>query len=208
MQSLQELGLDPQTVLNASPAVTYVTELTGAPRLVFVSQSVKSVLGYSAEDFVGTPGFLTSLVHPEDAGSIEEGLRIAGEYGVAIRDRRLRLSAGDYRWFRDTLRIERDDSGNLRYGIGTIVDVTDEKSVYGALEARTAEYRMLAEHSSDLISRITLDGRFVYQSPSARRVMGFAGDARHGESALTQIHIDDHAVVDGAWRACLKTRTA
>jgi PAS domain S-box-containing protein len=208
MQSLNELGLDPQDVLNTSPAVTYVVALDDRPRLVFVSHSVKRVLGYEAERFVAQPGFLTSLIHPEDVGSVEESVRTATDYGTAIRDRRIRVASGDYRWYRDTFRIERDAAGHVRYGIGTIVDVTDEKAVNRALEARSAEYRVLAEHSSDLISRVTLDGRFVYQSPSARRVMGFAADARQGENALSQIHVDDLPVINKAWRECLKTRAA
>ncbi len=208
MRSLEEMGLDPQAVLNMSPAVTYVTELTTAPRLVFVSQSVRRVLGYAAERFVGEPGFLTSLVHPDDAGTIEESLRTALQYGVAIRDRRIRVASGDYRWFRDTFHVERDEDGAPRCGIGTIVDVSEEKAVRHALEARSEEYRTIAEHSSDLISRISLDGRFVYQSPSARRVMGFDGDARVGESALTQVHVDDYPVIDKAFRACVESGEA
>ncbi len=208
MQSLRELGLDPQAVLNSSPAVTYVTELSQQPRLVFVSQSVKSLLGFSAEQFVSTPGFLTSLVHPEDINSIEESLRIATDYGAAIRDRRLRVASGEYRWYRDTFRIERNAAAPACYGIGTIVDVTEEKSACRSLEASTEEYRTLAEHSSDLISRISLDGRFIYQSPAARRVMGFAGDARRGTDALAQVHVDDKAAVETAWRACVNSRAA
>ncbi|MFT3809823.1 MAG: PAS domain S-box protein [Micropepsaceae bacterium] len=207
MSNLQELGLDPQAVLNMSPAVTYVTELAG-PRLVFVSDSVKGVLGYDAATLVSQPGFLTSLVHPDDAGSISESLKGAIEYGAAIRDRRIRVGSGEYRWFRDTFRLQRDVAGAPRYGIGTIVDVTEEKATHRSLEARSAEFRVLAEHSYDLISRVSLEGRFIYQSPSARRVMGFEGDARHGESALTQIHVDDHEGLQAAWRNCLKTRTA
>ena len=206
MKSLQELGLDPQTVLNMSPAVTYVTELTPQPRLMFVSESVKHVLGYSAGQFVTQPGFLTSLIHPDDADVLSESFRIAMEYGVAIRDRRIRVATGDYRWYRDTFRIERGPDGVARYGIGTIVDVTEEKAVLRALEARTEEYRVLADHSLDLISRVTIDGKFAYQSPSARRVMGFEGDARLGESALGQIHVDDHDAISAAWAACLKSR--
>ncbi len=207
MSNLQELGLDPQAVLNMSPAVTYVTELEG-PRLIFVSDSVRNVLGYKASDFVTQPGFLTSLVHPDDAHTIDESLKGAIEYGSAIRDRRIRVASGEYRWFRDTFRLQRDGAGVLRYGVGSIVDVTEEKATHRSLEARTAEFRVLAEHSYDLISRVSLEGRFLYQSPSARRVMGFAGDARHGESALTQIHVDDHKVIEAAWRTCLKTREA
>ena len=207
MPNLQDLGLDPQAILNMSPAVTYVTELSG-PRLIFVSDSVKGVLGYDADAFVSQPGFLSSLIHPEDAHTIEESLKSAIEYGAAIRDRRIRIASGEYRWFRDTFRLKRDAGGAQLYGIGTIVDVTEEKAIHRNLEARTAEYRVLAEHSYDLISRVSLEGRFIYQSPSARRVMGFEGDARHGESALTQIHVDDHKFIEAAWRACLKTREA
>lgn len=208
MQSLQELGLDPQTVLNMSPAVTYVTELSPQPRLVYVSQSVKRILGYEPEAFVGQPGFLTTLLHPDEAGSIDDSLRTAMDYGFAIRDRRIRVASGEYRWFRDTFRIEADAASARRYGIGAIVDVTEEKAVQRSLEARSAEQRILADHSSDLISRVSLDGRILYQSPAARRVMGFADDARVGDSALIQIHVDDQALVHGAWRACLKSRSS
>lgn len=208
MNRLEDLGLDPLAVLNASPAVTYAVDLSAAPRFVFVSQSVKGVLGYPAEKFLAEPGFLTSLVHPEDLGSIEESLRTANEYGCAVRERRIRNAAGEYRWYRDTFRIERGDTGDLRCGIGTIADITAERAAHCALEARTAEYRILADHSSDLISRVTLEGQFIYQSPSAHRVMGFDGSGRQGESALSQIHADDQPVVEQAWRACLKSRAA
>ena len=52
--------------------------------------------------------------------------------------------------------------------VGTVEDVTVEVTARMALAAREAEYRMLAEHSTDFLSRHALDGTFLYASPVAR----------------------------------------
>jgi PAS domain S-box-containing protein len=206
MRSLDGLGLDALAVLNESPALTYVCSVGEQPELVFVSAAAKSLLGYAPDRFTGKLGFLTSLVHPDDVASLYECYSLALAYGSAVRDRRLKVATGEWRWFRDNLRVVNDADGAPRYCIGTIFDVTDEKYAKAALETRTAEYRILAEHSSDLISRVSFDGRFIYQSPSASRVMGFEADARRGQSALGQIHPDDIAGIEAAWRASYRTR--
>ncbi|BCW90653.1 Sensor histidine kinase RcsC [Alphaproteobacteria bacterium SO-S41] len=204
MPTPPSLGLDALEILNESPAINYVTAIAHEPVLVFVSASVKAVLGYDP-DLFNEPGFLTSLIHPDDVGSIATSLETALAQGASTTDRRIRIASGEYRWFRDHFRALAPKVDGRRYGIGTIHDVTDEKAAQAELETRSLEYRALAEHSSDLISRVTLDGRLLYQSPSVRRVMGFAVGARVGQSALSQIHPGDLDAVKQAWRNCLTT---
>ena len=206
MPSSPPLGLDALAILNESPAITYVVDVTGEPVIVFVSDAVATVLGYPAERFSEQPGFLTSIIHADDRASVARSVEIARGNGTAIADRRLRVAGGEWRWFRDHFRLIRGVTGDRQYGIGTIHDVTEEIEARSELQAHTEEYRVLAEHSSDLISRVTLDGRILYQSPSAKRVMGFDSEARVGHTALGRIHRDDLAAIDAAWRACLKTR--
>ena len=57
--------------------------------------------------------------------------------------------------------------------VGTVEDVTVEVTARMALAAREAEYRMLAEHSTDFLSRHALDGTFLYASPGGRAVLGW-----------------------------------
>lgn len=208
MPSLSELGFDALGVLNESPALTYVVAITDEPSIVFASESVRHVLGYAPSQFTDQPGFLPSIVHPDDVPSLRETFQAALTYGAATRDRRMKLASGEWRWFRDHFRVVYGADGRVSHGIGSIFDVNGEKAALRTLESRRSEYSVLAEHSSDLISRVTVDGKFLYQSPSAKRLMGFEPGARQGQSVLGQIHPDDHAAIEQAWRAAMKTRTA
>ena len=70
MPSSPPLGLDALAILNESPAITYVVDVTGEPVIVFVSDAVATVLGYPAERFSEQPGFLTSIIHADDRASV------------------------------------------------------------------------------------------------------------------------------------------
>ena len=66
--------------------------------------------------------------------------------------------------------------------VGTIEDVTVEVTARMALAAREAEYRMLAEHSTDFLSRHTIDGTFLYASPVSRAMLGWDSEAMLGRT--------------------------
>jgi PAS domain S-box-containing protein len=70
-------------------------------------------------------------------------------------------------------------------------DVTQQKEVEVALRRSEARFRSLIENAADVISILDEEGRFRYESPSAKRVLG-AGDAeRIGQSFFDFIHADD-----------------
>lgn len=59
------------------------------------------------------------------------------------------------------------------------------------LATKEADFRLLAEGSSDMVMRIGVDDRIRYASPSAIRVLGLSPDQLVGNSALAGIHPDD-----------------
>ncbi|UQR64453.1 diguanylate cyclase [Bradyrhizobium sp. C-145] len=60
-----------------------------------------------------------------------------------------------------------------------------------ALVAEEANFRLLAEQSSDMVTRIGLDNRVLYVSPSCARITGWSAQELLGTSALAGIHADD-----------------
>jgi diguanylate cyclase (GGDEF)-like protein/PAS domain S-box-containing protein len=60
-----------------------------------------------------------------------------------------------------------------------------------ALAAKEANFRVLAEGSSDMVTRIGVDGRLQYASPSSVRIVGWRPDQLVGTSALTGINPED-----------------
>jgi len=67
-----------------------------------------------------------------------------------------------------------------------------------ALVANEAQFRLLAEQSSDMVTRIGLDNRLLYVSPSCRRMIGWSPDELLGTSAVAGIHEEDMERVEQA----------
>ena len=60
-----------------------------------------------------------------------------------------------------------------------------------ALVAKEANFRLLAEQSSDMVTRIGLDDTLLYVSPACARITGWSAAELLGTSALAGIHPDD-----------------
>jgi diguanylate cyclase (GGDEF)-like protein/PAS domain S-box-containing protein len=60
-----------------------------------------------------------------------------------------------------------------------------------ALAAKEASFRLLAEGSSDMVTRIGLDEQVQYASPSSVRIVGWPPDQLVGTPALAGVHPED-----------------
>ena len=66
-----------------------------------------------------------------------------------------------------------------------------------------ARYRMLADHSADIIMHTTNEGVICFVSPSIERVGGYPPSELIGRNCLEIIHSDDHEVVHEHYGAAL-----
>lgn len=78
------------------------------------------------------------------------------------------------------------------------------QNMAAALVEKEAHFRLLAEGSSDMVTRIGLDERLRYVSPSSNRVVGWRPNQLIGTDALAGIHPEDRphvqAIVDAMKR--------
>ncbi|OKO74205.1 diguanylate cyclase [Bradyrhizobium sp. NAS80.1] len=89
-------------------------------------------------------------------------------------------------------------------GAVLVLQLQRRQRMAAALVEKEAHFRLLAEGSSDMVTRIGLDERLRYVSPSSVRVVGWRANQLLGSPALAGIHADDlpqvQAIVDAMKR--------
>src|SRR5436190_12922549 len=98
-------------LLARSPAVIYSFKASGDYAPTFISRNVKDLLGYDPEEYLESPDFWRTRVHPKDSD------RILGEYSRLFVEGRLsveyrfRKKDGSYCWISDELQLLRNPAG-------------------------------------------------------------------------------------------------
>jgi PAS domain S-box-containing protein len=94
----------------------------------FVSKRAEEILGYPIERWLAEPRFLATYFHPEDRATIDAAdeavLTSREDYGLEYR-----VIAADGRvvWFREIVRVELADDGEISRLRGVMVDVTEQR---------------------------------------------------------------------------------
>ena len=153
-----------------------------------------------------TPGLDTDLSYY----SAEDGIKIRQAFEAAVAtkggfDLRLRLSRPDGE-ARDVIArgvSELDDHGEVVALFGLLQDVTDYTEAMRAAERSSARYKLLTENANDLVTKMDLDGRFTYVSPTVKTISGYAAEEVVGRLAIDFIHPDDRERVAQTFEAAL-----
>ncbi len=94
--------------------------------------------------------------------------------------------------------------GGRPFGVAYIArDISANKQAQGELLASQELYRLITEHTGDLISLLDDAGRYIYVSPSYRIMLGHDPEALLGTVALDLLHPDDRVTLIPQWRQLL-----
>lgn len=85
--------------------------------LAFITENVKTCLGFSPEEWIA-PGFWCEVLHPEDASGVLVTLERITETDARIHEYRLKHKNGGWRWIHDESRIVSDGNNRLVQIIG------------------------------------------------------------------------------------------
>ena len=95
-------------------------------------------------------------------------------------------------------------AGGCLMTIPVCLAMAERKRLVAHLAESERRYRMLADHSHDVIARIRADGERVYVSPSSTEMLGWTPDEMLG-SRWDMVHPDDHASLQQAMTTVLAT---
>jgi PAS domain S-box-containing protein len=182
-------------VFQRNPVGISITQLDDG-RVIDVNDSLLSLLGYSRDEVIGKTTLRLNIW--EQNSNRDQTVQMLRE-GQSIHDQELRI---------------RTKSGELREGLNSIelieldgeicmlsmlYDITERQRTEAALRDSEEQYRLIAEHSRDLIVLLDPQGRVLYASPSHQPVLGYAPVELIGRNVLTIIHPDDRAPMLREW---------
>lgn len=201
----QLLASEERYRLLAENASDVVTRADNHGTLLWVSPSVTELLGWRPEELMGRRSF--DLVHPDDVDrsyarneDIKKGNRV-GNHRV-----RFRRADGSYVWIGVTARPVVDADGTVTGRVAGWRDATAEVAAEQALAASEEHFRLLAEHTSDVIIRTDTAGRIEWISPSAEPTLGWAPDSRTGRVLQDLLHPGDSAPSESGQRREVRLR--
>jgi len=83
-----------------------------------------------------------------------------------------------------------DEKGNWDGGVAIYKDITDKKKLFNELKESEERYRLITEHTSDLIKIINPQGTVLYSSPSHFDVLGIKPDETLTKPIFIGMHHD------------------
>lgn len=145
-----------RSLISNLPGVTFRSRPSGDWSMLFMSDAVEQLTGWSADDFEAGRISMTQLVPTEDAARVLHGVRQALEHQRSYHlDYRLRSRSGEMRWVSERGRGVCNKTGQVQWIDGVIFDITLVKERNAEFEGTVhAINRAMAVVEFDLENRV------------------------------------------------------
>jgi PAS domain S-box-containing protein len=138
----------PECVYSASPDAV----------IIYMSAAVKTIFGYSAEEFQKDKNLWIRQIHQDDQKGLLAKLEKLLKYGIPyIHEFRMKRKDGSIVWIRDHAEAVLDETGKPIKFTGIIYDITERKKAEEALQESENKYRTIFENTGTAIGIVEED---------------------------------------------------
>ncbi|MDX6595971.1 MAG: hypothetical protein QOI72_1353, partial [Solirubrobacterales bacterium] len=173
-QQVREAEERYRTLIETVPAVTYIDTVEEPVQSVFVSPQIRSMLGFTPEEWVGDPDLWWDHLDPAFLPAAREAVTRHASGEPFDVEYRFRAKDGTWRWIRDQALVVTDDDGTPRFSQGVMTDITDEKLADEQLRDAEQRFRAIVEHIPAVVYLDPLEwpAETLYVSPELERMLG------------------------------------
>ncbi|CAD5982684.1 Virulence sensor protein BvgS [Planktothrix tepida] len=162
-----------QYLLTVSPAVIFSCQPQADYDITFMSDNVRSLLGYYAPEFIKNSGFWLSHVHPEDIKLLRSGLQHILKRDVFSYEYRFLHADHTYRWLDMQMRLVRDSKGQPLEIVGYWVNITDRKKAQAELQITQRRLQTVIETIGNGITLSNNQGEFLIFNSQMESITGY-----------------------------------
>ena len=158
---------------------------------IWVSPSVKKVLGYKPEDVLGKSPY--EFVDPTQIANIKNTShrKILDGKGAQYTVSRFKKADGEWIWMETLYKSLRNEKGEVTELWSSSRDITEQYELQEKLIKSEARYKLIAEGSGELIALHETSGKISWVSPSAPAVCGWLPAELVGKAFNKFIHPED-----------------
>ncbi|APH05112.1 PAS domain S-box protein [Bacillus weihaiensis] len=184
------------------------------PQMILEQDTRQNIVNYAFYQFIGYSEIewdtmsLKDISHPED---YQLDLQLFRDMQLGQRDsfqveKRFFHKSGDIIWGTLHVTLIHDCETGKKYFLSQVLDISEEKNLERVLTKSEQQYQLLAENSSDIINLHLKDGRYIYNSPSLKAILGYDPSELIGDTPYDYIHEDDKEYVEAFHRYVLEQR--
>lgn len=164
-EALQQSEERIRLILISLPIAIYISPKNSSVDLTLISGNVEKLTGYSNEEFLSTPDFWRTRIHPEDYNQVLSEYATIDNKSNLTLEYRWRVADGTYKWFHDQSIVQTTSTG--KEYLGVLVDINERKLYEKEIKTINFELQTTNAEKDKLFSIISHDLR----SP----VNGFTG---------------------------------
>jgi PAS domain S-box-containing protein len=153
-----------QHLLTSSPAIIFSCNAEENYPIAFISENVKTILGYDAQEFIDDRNFWINHVHPEDVDLLFKKFPGFVRLGSESQEYRLQHKDGSYRWLYGEMKLVYDPANNPVECVGYWIDITDRKQTEVALEKERQQLRQIVTHVPVAMAMFDREMRYIAYS--------------------------------------------
>ncbi len=174
-------------------------------RILFWNKGAERLYGWTTEEVTGRQ--INELIQP-DLEVFQEAVKAVLRDGSWSGEMQKVTKAGAKLTLQSRWTLLRDAQNRPKSILVIGTDITEHKQAEDELRRSEERFRLLIENASDLITILNGDGIIRFQSPSAKRLLGYEPEEVVCRNAFEFIHPADARHTAGALKRALADSTA